>query len=93
MGADLMRWMFCRPNPAANINFGYQPADELRSKFMLKLWNTYAFFCDNARQATAVSTCRRRQCRLHERPDLDRWILSDLQKLIQVARTASRTTT
>ncbi len=49
MGADLIRWMFCRHNPAANINFGPEPAEELRSKFMLKLWNTYAFFCNYAR--------------------------------------------
>ena len=23
MGVDVMRWMFCRHNPANNINFGY----------------------------------------------------------------------
>ena len=49
MGADLMRWMYCRHNPAQNINFGPGPAEELRSKFILKLWNTYAFFCNYAR--------------------------------------------
>ena len=49
MGADLIRWMFCRHNPATNINFGPGPAEELRSKFTLKLWNTYAFFCNYAR--------------------------------------------
>ena len=48
MGADVMRWMYCRQNPAQNINFGPDPADELRSKFVLKLWNTYAFFCNYA---------------------------------------------
>ena len=49
MSADLIRWLFCRSNPANNINFGPGPADELRSKFTLKLWNTYAFFCNYAR--------------------------------------------
>ncbi len=88
MGADLMRWMFCRANPAANINFGYHPADELRSKFTLKLWNTYAFFCDNARQKDGGFDLSSPPVPVEERPDLDRWILSDLQKLIQVARTA-----
>ncbi len=63
MGADLIRWMFCRHNPASNINFGPVPAEEVRRKFTLKLWNTYAFFCDNARQARAASTCPRRPCR------------------------------
>ncbi len=88
MGADLMRWMFMRANPAANINFGYHPADELRSKFTIKLWNTYAFFCDNARQAQGGFDLSAPPVPVKDRPDLDRWILSDLQKLIQVARAA-----
>ena len=84
MGADVMRWMFCRHNPASNINFGYGPADEIRNRFILKLWNTYAFFCNYARldgfdpDAPAVP--------VRERPDIDRWILSDLQLLIRTAR-------
>jgi isoleucyl-tRNA synthetase len=84
MSADLIRWLFSRHNPAANINFGPKPAEELRSKFELKLWNTYAFFCTYARlddfdpQAPQVP--------VSERPDLDRWILSDLQLLIRKAR-------
>jgi isoleucyl-tRNA synthetase len=84
MSADLMRWMFSRQNPVNNINFGYGPANELRNKFTMKLWNTYAFFCNYARldgfdpNAPAVA--------VQQRPDIDRWILSDLQLLIQVAR-------
>jgi len=84
MGADVMRWMFCRNNPANNINFGYGPADEIRNRFVLKLWNSYAFFCNYARldsfdpQAPLVA--------IEERPDIDRWILSDLQLLISTAR-------
>jgi isoleucyl-tRNA synthetase len=84
MGADVMRWMFCRNNPANNINFGYGPADEVRNRFVLKLWNTYAFFCNYARldgfdpKSPAIPAA--------QRPDIDRWILSDLQLLIQNAR-------
>jgi len=84
MGADLIRWIFCRTNPATNINFGPVTADEVRARFILKLWNTYAFFCNYARldkfdpKATQVP--------LKDRPDIDRWILSDLQKLIAFAR-------
>jgi len=84
MGADLMRWMFCRQNPTTNINFGYKPADEVRSKFVLKLWNTYAFFCNYARldgfDASAPLVP------VKDRPDIDRWILSDLQLLVRKAR-------
>jgi len=49
MSADLIRWLFCRHNPASNVNFGPKPAEELRSKFTLKLWNSYAFLCNYAR--------------------------------------------
>jgi isoleucyl-tRNA synthetase len=56
----------------------------VRAKFVLKLWNVYAFFCNYARldgfdpKAPQVSVA--------ERPDIDRWILSDLQLLIETAR-------
>ena len=75
---DLIRWLYCRHNPTQNLNFGPIPADELRAKFELKLWNSYAFLCDYARldgfdpSAAGCST---------QRPDLDRWILSDLQAI------------
>jgi len=78
--------MFMRHNPASNLNFGPGPAEEVRRQFTLKLWNTYAFFCNYARldgfdpAAAPVS--------MGERTDLDRWILSDLQKLVETARTA-----
>jgi isoleucyl-tRNA synthetase len=84
MSADLMRWMFCRQNPANNINFGYGPADEIRNKFVLKLWNTYAFFCNYARLDGFDPAAP--QVPVKDRPDIDRWILSDLQILIQTAR-------
>jgi isoleucyl-tRNA synthetase len=84
MGADLMRWLFCRQNPVNNINFGSGPAEELRSKFTLKLWNTYAFFCNYARLDKFDPHAP--QVPVADRPDIDRWILSDLQLLIRTAR-------
>jgi isoleucyl-tRNA synthetase len=84
MGADVLRWMYCRQFPAQNINFGPHPANDVRSRFFLKLWNTYAFFCNYARldgfdaQAAPPPVA--------QRPDIDRWILSDLQKLTALAQ-------
>jgi isoleucyl-tRNA synthetase len=84
IGADVIRWLYCRSNPAVNINFGPESADDVRARFVLKLWNTYAFFCNLARidafdpTAPAVPLARR--------PDMDRWILSDLQQLVGLAR-------
>jgi isoleucyl-tRNA synthetase len=84
LGADLMRWFFCRSNPFNNINFGSGPAEEIRAKFVLKLWNTYAFFCNYARLDGFDPHAA--QVPLNRRPDIDRWILSDLQLLIRDAR-------
>ncbi len=98
IGADVIRWLYCRQNPAQNINFGPEPAEELRAKFVLKLWNTYAFFCNYARldkfDPSSLSPrpegeglgVRGPQVPVKDRPDIDRWILSDLQLLIRKAR-------
>ena len=86
IGADVIRWMYCRQNPAVNLNVGPGPADEVRARFHLKLLNSYAFFCNYARldefdpAATAIPVA--------ERPAIDRWILADLQKLITTSRAA-----
>jgi isoleucyl-tRNA synthetase len=84
MGADVMRWMYCRQNPSQNIDFGPGPADELRASFILKLWNTYAFFCNYARLDQFDPAAP--QVPMKGRPDIDRWILSDLQLLVKKAR-------
>src|SRR5205814_1119142 len=60
------------------------PADEIRNKFVLKLWNTYAFFCNYARLDDFDPAAP--PVPIAERPDIDRWILSDLQLLIRKAR-------
>ncbi len=84
MSADLIRWVYCRHNPAQNINFGPGPAEEIRGKFTLKLWNVYAFFCNYARLDGFDPNVP--QVPIHQRPDIDRWILSDLQLLVRTAR-------
>ncbi|MCI0460316.1 MAG: DUF5915 domain-containing protein, partial [Gemmataceae bacterium] len=90
MSADLIRWLFCRHNSALNLDFGPKPAEELRARFVLKLWNTYAFFCNYARippKRGGFDTAAP-QVPVKGRPDIDRWILSELQKLVQTARQA-----
>ena len=44
MGVDVMRWTFCRHNPASNLNFGYRMGDQVRRQFLIPLWNIYSFF-------------------------------------------------
>lgn len=86
MGADLMRWMYCTQPPASNINFGPHHAEEVRSKVHLKLWNTYAFFCNYA--VPDKFDPDGPPVPVKDRPDIDRWILSDLQDLIKTAHEA-----
>jgi isoleucyl-tRNA synthetase len=88
LGADLVRWVFCRHNPAQNVNFGPGPAEEVRAKFFLKLWNTYAFFCNYARAERGGFDRAAAEIPVKDRPELDRWILSELQRLVQTARRA-----
>jgi isoleucyl-tRNA synthetase len=88
MSADLIRWLYCRANPASNINFGPTPAEEARGKFVLKLWNTYAFFCNYARLDGFDPKAP--QVPVRDRPDIDRWVLSDLQLLVKEAHAAFR---
>jgi len=81
MGADVMRWLFFRQNPANNVNFGYGPADEVRRGLFLTLWNTYAFF------VTYASLDGWTPARAAEgdagRTELDRWALSELHTLVR----------
>jgi isoleucyl-tRNA synthetase len=86
MSADVIRWLYCRHNPTQNVNFGPVPANEVRSRFVLKLWNSYGFLANYARLDEFDPTAK--QVPPAERPDIDRWILSDLQKLIATAREA-----
>ncbi len=79
MGVDSMRWLYSRHNPAANLNFGFGIADEVRRRFIIPLWNVYSFFVTYANidgydpKSTAPPVERR--------PELDRWILSELAEL------------
>jgi isoleucyl-tRNA synthetase len=83
-GADVMRWIFCLQNPAANVNFGWRTADETRRR-LLKLWDSYKFFvlyaaAEQWRPDTAAPPP------VAQRRELDRWLLSRLNTLVQTIR-------
>lgn len=84
MGADVMRWIYCRQNPVQNLNFGYNVGREVERKIFRALWNTYRFFCEYARLDEFDPAQPR--IPVEQRPELDRWILSELQLLIDDAR-------
>ncbi|HEU5423213.1 MAG TPA: isoleucine--tRNA ligase, partial [Nitrolancea sp.] len=84
MGADVMRWLYLKHNPAANLNFGFTLGDEARRAFILPLWNSYAFFVNYA--ALDGFNPLQHEVPLAERTLLDRWIVSRLQELIGLVR-------
>jgi isoleucyl-tRNA synthetase len=48
MGVDTMRWLFMNQPLDQNLVFGYHRGDETRRRFIIPLWNTYAFFATYA---------------------------------------------
>ncbi len=80
MGVDAMRWLFSRHNPAANISFGFGTADEVRRRFLIPLWNVYSFFVTYANIDQYDSSAQAPE--IEQRPELDRWIISELNSLV-----------
>ncbi len=82
-GVDVMRWLYAATAPERNVLFGPKHCDETRRDVILPWWNVYAFFSNLAR----VDDFRpgEHTCTPAERSLLDRWILSDLHKLVHTA--------
>jgi len=78
IGADVMRWIYCRSRPENNILFGYTLAEEVKRRFLIPLWNVYSFFITYANLDKWTPKNATTKYSL-----LDRWILSKLQTLIQ----------
>ncbi|SHF97285.1 Isoleucyl-tRNA synthetase [Flavobacterium micromati] len=81
-GADATRWyMISNANPWDNLKFDLEGIAEVRRKFFGTLYNTYSFFSlyaniDGFKYAEA-------EIPLSERPEIDQWIISELNTLIK----------
>jgi isoleucyl-tRNA synthetase len=81
-GPDATRWyMISNANPWDNLKFDLDGIGEVRNKFFGTLYNTYGFFAlyanvDGFNYSEA-------EVPFNERPEIDRWILSTLNSLIQ----------
>jgi len=77
IGADPMRWLYAKQNPAYNLNFGYRLAEETKRKLLtlhnvIEFFDTYTLsdeYPDNEKKAES------KNC-------LDLWIISRLNNLI-----------
>ncbi len=86
-GADALRWyLLTSGSPWAERRIGMEILDDVVRRFLLTLWNVYAFFVTYANasgfdpSAPAVP--------LGERPVMDRWVLSRLTQTVAEAREA-----
>ena len=81
-GADATRWyMISNANPWDNLKFDLDGVEEVKRKFFGTLYNTYSFFqlyanLDSFNYSEA-------EIEISKRPEIDRWILSELNTLIK----------
>ncbi|HLV45656.1 MAG TPA: isoleucine--tRNA ligase [Flavobacterium sp.] len=79
-GPDATRWyMISNANPWDNLKFDLEGITEVRRKFFGTLYNTYSFFALYAN--IDGFTYSEEEIPLAERPEIDRWILSELNTL------------
>lgn len=77
IGADPMRWLYARQNPAGNLLFDYKTVEEIKRKLMT-LYNSFVFF------GTYVKKEELSEKLLQKKFDniLDKWIVSKINNLI-----------
>jgi isoleucyl-tRNA synthetase len=81
-GADATRWyMISNANPWDNLKFDVEGIAEVRRKFFGTLYNAYSFFSLYAN--IDGFTYAEDDIPLDKRPEIDRWILSELHTLIE----------
>ena len=81
-GADATRWyMISNSQPWDNLKFDVDGVDECRRKFFGTLYNTYSFFALYAN--IDGFTGAEAEIPVAERPEIDRWILSELNSLVR----------
>jgi isoleucyl-tRNA synthetase len=81
-GADAVRWyMITNSSPWDNLSFDPEGVKEVTSQFFIKLQQAYSFFAMYAN----VDGFEYKEADLNyaDRPDFDRWLLSELNSLIK----------
>jgi isoleucyl-tRNA synthetase len=80
-GPDATRWyMVSNANPWDNLKFDLEGIAETKRKFFGTLYNTYSFFALYANIDNFDASAE--EIPVSERPEIDRWVLSELNTLI-----------
>ena len=81
-GPDATRWyMITNSQPWDNLKFDVEGVDEVRRKLFGTLYNTYSFFALYANLDGFDYS--QKDLPVAERPEIDRWILSELNTLVK----------
>ena len=81
-GSDPLRWyMITNASPWDNLKFDTDGIEEVRRKFFGTLYNTYSFFALYAN--VDGFTGQEAEIPLSKRPEIDRWVLSQLNSLVK----------
>ena len=85
-GADAVRWyMITNSSPWDNLSFDPDGVKEVTSQFFIKLQQAYSFFTMYAN--VDGFEYKEEDIEYKERPDFDRWILSELNTLVKNVET------
>ena len=86
-GPDATRWyMITNSQPWDNLKFDVEGVDEVRRKLFGTLYNTYSFFALYAN--IDGFEYKEADLPLAQRPEIDRWILSELNTLVKTVEAA-----
>jgi isoleucyl-tRNA synthetase len=81
-GSDPLRWyMMTNASPWDNLKFDLSGIEEVKRKFFGTLYNTYSFFVLYAN--VDGFTFKEREVPLHQRQEIDQWIISLLNTLVK----------
>ncbi|MCX6723871.1 MAG: isoleucine--tRNA ligase [Candidatus Staskawiczbacteria bacterium] len=82
IGADPMRWLYAKQNPAENLGFGYNVAEETKRKLMT-LYNSYVFFNTYVKKEEMTASGNPEKfLKTKSKNILDKWIISRINSLI-----------
>ncbi len=86
-GADAVRWsLYTGTVPGGSTRFYDEAPVESLREFLLKVWNVYSFFVTYANIDGFTPATPRPDAK--DRPDLDRWILAELDSTVRDVRDA-----
>jgi len=84
-GADATRWyLITNASPWDSLKFDVEGIKEVQRKFFGTLYNTYQFFALYAN--VDGFACKEKYIPLKERPEIDQWIISSLNTLVNAVQ-------